>query len=35
LLPERIVGCTEAIAKRSFLRRPGVAEGMTRNHPTS
>jgi hypothetical protein len=31
----RFVGYTEAIAKPSFLGRPGVDEGTTRNHPTS
>jgi len=35
LLPERIVGYTEAIAKPSFLGWPGVDEDTTRNHPTS
>jgi len=35
LLPERIVGYTEAIAKPSFLGWPGVGEDTTRNHPTS
>jgi hypothetical protein len=35
LLYFRIVGYTEAIAKPSFLGRPGVDEGTALHQPTS